>query len=381
MLALWVNLHDRVSGIGYWTKNIWLQAISQVLILQATLPGYAFLTPLYFFLATLGSVLFLFGFMQLLGRPIPKTPYYIYVGCLTVASISLTLLKVPNIYNSILCSLSFVFISISYIYLLLRNRKAAPWFARTFAIINTLYVIFCLFHLTRAIRLIDFLPSLEPIRVLKLGSSCTSQLVSMILLSAVNYCILILIYNQLIHELALDTEEKADMLKKLRVLAENDGMTGIFNRSTIENKLELLLKKDEKSKRHLLLLIDVDAFKAINDQCGHDYGDRVLIGLAGIFDAFTKTLGFSGRWGGDEFLLIVQDCEQIPTKQFLDSLMETIRNYQWETIFKEEPHPAISISCGYAVFYGNEDKYHLLRKADENLYRAKSLGGNCFIGF
>jgi diguanylate cyclase (GGDEF)-like protein len=380
MLAMWINLHDRVPGIGYWTKNIWLQAISQVLILQATLPGYAFLTPLFFFLATLGSVLFLFGFIQLLGRPIPKTPYYIYVGCMAVASSSLTLLKVPGIYNNILCSLSFVFISISYIYVLSRNRKSVPWFSRTFVIIKILYVLFGLFHLTRVIRLIHFLPTGEPVRLLKLGSSCTSQLVSMILLSAVNYCILILIYNQLIHELALDAKEKADMLGKLRILAENDGMTGLFNRSTIEHKLEILLKKDKKTKRHLLILIDVDAFKTINDQCGHNYGDRVLRELAGLFKAFTQTNGFSGRWGGDEFLLIIQDCEQIPTKRLLDSLMETIRQYQWEAIFNGIPHPAISISCGHVVFQGNEDKQLLLRKTDENLYQAKNLGGNCFVG-
>jgi diguanylate cyclase (GGDEF)-like protein len=335
---------------------------------------------LFVVLTTLGSVLFLFGFASLTSYPIKKNPFYAYVAIVPGIAITLRLLQLPDSYISILLSGTYTIISIAYITVLLKTKKTVPWFNRTFNIIIAIYLLFGTFHCLRFLRMLSSLPSGKPVQIINLGSQCISQLVTMILLSGINYCVLILIYKQLLHDLALDAKEKEAMLSRLKILAENDGMTGIFNRTTIEKHLDRRLKENNDSSGNLLILIDVDSFKAINDETGHESGDNVLIALARLFKDFVCDTGSAGRWGGDEFLILTTKANQEEVAECLQTLQDTVHDFPWDAIFDTTPHPTITISCGYVFFRTIDIKQDILRKADNYLYQAKKQGGDCSVG-
>ncbi|AEV28590.1 diguanylate cyclase (GGDEF) domain-containing protein [Sphaerochaeta pleomorpha str. Grapes] len=377
MLTIWSNLRNRVPGLGYWTKNIWAQTVSLVFVCFASLYDLPFLVNIFIFLSTLGSVLFLFGLSQSIGYHVQKTPYYAYTGIVTSLALAVTILGLPKAYNTLLFSLACMFISYAYISLLAKGWKALPWLRRTFSMMIAIYILFAAFNL---IRFLATLPLKDPIILLPEGNQSLSQIITMILLTGINFCILIVIYKKLLHDLFLDAEEKETMLAYLKILAENDGMTGIFNRTTIEKQLDTLLVSKDLDRGNLLLLIDIDSFKAINDETGHENGDNVLIALAGLFKNFFTDGGFTGRWGGDEFLIVVTDIPKDGIGKCLQSLMEAVHQHPWDSIFTHTPHPVVSISCGYVFFEEMVTKQELLRIADNHLYQAKKQGGDCAVG-
>ena len=252
MLVLWTNLRNRVPGLGYWTINIWAQTISLGFVLFANLYDFPFFTNIFVFLSTLGSVYFLFGLAQITNKPLLKTRYYLYTLTVTSLSLAITLLGLPKPYNTLLFSLACICISTAYLSLLAKNRKTFPWFEKTFTMMIALYILFATFN---GIRFFAMFPFKDPIMQLTPENQSLAQIISLVLLSGINYCILIIIYNTLLHDLFLDAEEKETMLARLKILAENDGMTRIFNRTTIEKRLERLLVTDERHKGNLLLLM------------------------------------------------------------------------------------------------------------------------------
>lgn len=152
--------------------------------------------------------------------------------------------------------------------------------------------------------------------------------------------------------------------------AVHDPLTKAFNRHLLEdisnsetNELDI--------ERASILLIDIDFFKKINDNHGHDIGDVVLQNLVEILKAFVRKTDFIIRWGGEEFVIILPDCGEIKAKE----IAEKIRN---QVLQAGENMCNTSISVGIATYSGG-DYNDTIKKADKALYYAKEHGRNQVI--
>lgn len=164
--------------------------------------------------------------------------------------------------------------------------------------------------------------------------------------------------------------------EKSYYLSENakDPATGILNKRAIH---EYALERIQHStKGGYLVLIDIDDFKQINDQYGHMFGDEVIAKTAEILRSVTHTRGMAGRFGGDEFMLVL---ENVPTEEDMRRIMKVIAKHA-DWAFNEKEGFKISFSCGISKFPEDGTTYEeLFRKADGCLYIAKDKGKSRYI--
>lgn len=166
--------------------------------------------------------------------------------------------------------------------------------------------------------------------------------------------------------------------KELRYVAENDSLTGLFNRRKMMEILEEIINS-ENNKNLVVAMIDIDYFKKVNDSYGHDAGDKVLIKIAEVLKNhnFENSKVSVCRWGGEEFLILNEyDCSKDDIIQVFENLRKTVENCNIEYDNKKIK---ITITAGIS-FYQKETSLNLiLKKADLLLYKGKELGRNQVI--
>ncbi len=163
-----------------------------------------------------------------------------------------------------------------------------------------------------------------------------------------------------------ERELKAELL----YLSIHDGLTGLFNRRYLYQKLQEEVERAKRQRRNLaLIILDVDRFKDYNDSHGHLDGDQVLVTLGSIINSsIRQNVDTAYRYGGDEFavMLIETNLEQAC------KVAERIR-----TSFESRQIDNCTLSLGLAALSVEKDSMEdLIRKADEAMYRAKRGGGN-----
>lgn len=167
--------------------------------------------------------------------------------------------------------------------------------------------------------------------------------------------------------------------KKLEHLATHDPLTGIFNRRAI---LEQLSKELARARRESQInlayglcigFFDIDQFKQINDQYGHQSGDDVLKGMVSILAGELRESDSVGRFGGDEFLVLTPGIELQNQKNLFNRLIETIASHKIDTRSGEV---SITVSMGVSLANPKVNEDHLLSIADAAMYQAKQEGGN-----
>ncbi len=164
-------------------------------------------------------------------------------------------------------------------------------------------------------------------------------------------------------------------LCKLENLAHQDVLTGLANRRYVELRVQQQCQEVEQFGKSVgLLLIDVDHFKHVNDTWGHAAGDRVLQTVSNTLLNSVRPGDTVGRWGGEEFLLILQG-DLIP----LECIAERCRALvETTTTFIEDRNIGVTISVGATyVLPGDWTSQIAIRRADELLYKSKSSGRNC----
>lgn len=167
------------------------------------------------------------------------------------------------------------------------------------------------------------------------------------------------------------------MQKSLRGLIEQDLLTGLNNR---RNGEMLLLKTQynfvKSQVPYCVVIGDIDYFKRVNDTYGHECGDVVLREVAQQLKEHMEGKGFAARWGGEEFLLVYECCRLNKAVQYLEELMECIRNKRI-TYQKEDD---IRITMTFGIVEGNEEKInHIIKNADTRLYYGKNSGRNQIV--
>jgi diguanylate cyclase (GGDEF)-like protein len=156
--------------------------------------------------------------------------------------------------------------------------------------------------------------------------------------------------------------------------ARHDGLTGLPNRTVAEDRLEqALARADRRKKSFAVFCIDLDGFKAVNDQLGHDTGDEMLKAVAVRLRGRIRHSDTLARIGGDEFLAIIEDCANDSAAQSVaNSLIAALQ----EPVTVEERMLTLSASIGIAVYpRDGKNASQLKRNADQAMYRAKNNGG------
>jgi diguanylate cyclase (GGDEF)-like protein len=177
-------------------------------------------------------------------------------------------------------------------------------------------------------------------------------------------------------QVASRTAELDGLVRELEGLSFEDPLTGLHNRRHFNTVFEHECRRAQQDNSQLsLLMLDVDHFKLINDQFGHDAGDSVLVEIATRLRQHLQEVGVVCRFGGEEFVALLPATTVDQAAEHANALLNTVS--QQPLLYHEEPLGRITLSCGVAAFPSHtEEPQKLLRLADEALYQAKHSGRN-----
>jgi diguanylate cyclase (GGDEF)-like protein len=162
--------------------------------------------------------------------------------------------------------------------------------------------------------------------------------------------------------------------KRIEELAELDELTGASNRRSIMRVLEEeIARADRSGSPCSIALIDLDWFKRINDAYGHPTGDEVLRTFSITMFANIRSVDRFGRYGGEEFLLVLPDMDTNSAAGALDRLRAIVADLEWSAF---SPGMNVTMSAGVATLKPNETSDTFLARADRALYAAKAQGRN-----
>ncbi|MDD2557486.1 MAG: transporter substrate-binding domain-containing protein [Desulfuromonadaceae bacterium] len=166
-------------------------------------------------------------------------------------------------------------------------------------------------------------------------------------------------------------EEKSQELKRLSV---TDSLTGLYNRRKIEiDFTNECLRMQRYPSPLSVVLLDIDHFKKVNDTFGHQAGDRVLCGIAEALRCRVRTSDIVGRWGGEEFMLVLPQTTLTEAAALAEDLRREIQTLDFS------PVPPQSASFGVATVEAGDDHAGVFKRADRALYRAKDGGRNMVV--
>lgn len=159
--------------------------------------------------------------------------------------------------------------------------------------------------------------------------------------------------------------------RRFQDLSMTDRLTGLANRRKLD---DLLANEHERANRartpFSLIVADIDRFKAINDEHGHQVGDRILVELAQLLQQGIRKIDAVGRWGGEEFMVICPDTDLDGAAELAEKLRAAICAHRFAEIER------LACSFGAAQYRPGEHIDELFRRTDEALYRAKQDGRN-----
>lgn len=172
----------------------------------------------------------------------------------------------------------------------------------------------------------------------------------------------------------IDCSQKLLSDEALRLAARTDLLTGLVNRRELDDRFRAEKSLSERHGTSLsIVIVDIDHFKHVNDTYGHLAGDRILINIAYILASSLRTEDVCGRWGGEEFLLLLPHIERDSAAVVAEKLRCAVENTHTEW---EGQTIDVTISLGVAAFKPGMSQEECVAAADGALYRAKSNGRN-----
>jgi len=175
-----------------------------------------------------------------------------------------------------------------------------------------------------------------------------------------------------------EIEKHIETQKQIERLARYDQLTDLPNRHHLWSEMEKAIARTQRSEvGFALLFLDLDGFKAVNDNYGHEAGDAVLQSVAGRLNTLARKTDLVARYGGDEFVILFADQKQ---KDVLGEKLQGLIDSVSEPVEWHNNSFSIGVSVG-VVYYeaSSEDSAEtLIKKADEAMYQSKQAGGNVF---
>ncbi len=174
-----------------------------------------------------------------------------------------------------------------------------------------------------------------------------------------------------------NVSELSLLREQLEQKATHDSMTGLLNRSTVIVSLEReLARAAREGAKVAALLLDLDHFKLINDNYGHSAGDTAIAFAATCMQQCVRAHDYIGRYGGEEFLIVISDREELLAKEIAERIRLRI---QGEVVMFDGNKLGVTATIGLAVSIPNETSEALLRRADAALYAGKQQGRNVVV--
>ena len=168
--------------------------------------------------------------------------------------------------------------------------------------------------------------------------------------------------------------EYRELSRKLNYQAKHDKLTGLINRHEFETRLQELVASNIESRSHILMYLDLDQFKVVNDVSGHIAGDAMLKKVAHLLSNNVRTSDIVARFGGDEFGIILADCDTVTASNIANNIIEAISQF---TFVWEDNNFKIGVSIGLvSISHTRNNLTELLRDADIACYAAKDMGRN-----
>ncbi len=197
------------------------------------------------------------------------------------------------------------------------------------------------------------------------------------------------IIHEMLNEKLVSLQEKLEQVSQqshslrgenetLVRLAAKDGLTGLYNHAYIKERLKQEIYRCQRYQHPLsLLMIDIDDFKSLNDNYGHVVGDRVLKSLSMLMQEIVRPSDIIGRYGGEEFLVILPQTNSENSLAVAERIRENIELYKFEVHPSKNKISRVTVSIGLCAFpdHGKTSE-DLIAFADESLYAAKKEGKN-----
>lgn len=170
-----------------------------------------------------------------------------------------------------------------------------------------------------------------------------------------------------------DISEAYQLNQQLNWAASHDPLTGLYNRYEFEKRLQQMLT-ESLHRQHVIMYMDLDQFKVVNDTCGHLAGDELLQQVAALMIEFVREQDMLARLGGDEFGILLRDCPLSEAKLIAQRLLDAIHDYRFGW---HKRNFIIGVSIGISAIDGKtETAQQLLSHVDAACYIAKESGRN-----
>lgn len=180
--------------------------------------------------------------------------------------------------------------------------------------------------------------------------------------------------NPVIDGILEDITRRRELEEELSYQARYDMLTELPNRRECETALHAEIERSDRYGQGLsALMIDIDHFKRINDERGHVQGDRVLQRVAAVIGARVRQADTPGRWGGEEFLVLLPSTPPADARRLAEELCRAVAEHY------DGNGPTVTISVGYAGYRRGEGDARFLQRLDRALYAAKDQGRNRVI--
>lgn len=177
--------------------------------------------------------------------------------------------------------------------------------------------------------------------------------------------------NSISHSLNSSLNELKESCVKLQLMSETDPLTGLSNRLKIDKVLdEEVYKADNRDKKFSMILADIDFFKNVNDTYGHQVGDEVLKCFSSIITEHSRKSDIVGRWGGEEFIVILPDTDQEGAFITAEKLRSSIEEFDFPNVGRK------TASFGVNEYVKGNDLVETFNDLDDALYLAKESGRN-----
>ncbi|WP_029618582.1 GGDEF domain-containing protein [Pseudorhizobium marinum] len=352
LFAWWSRDQNQTYQLS-WSGGFGMLGVGLILVgLRGEIPGFLSID-IANTLILLSIGVFIGGMLQFDGRRVE--PFIIVPALLWIGGLLLPVVRETFSARVVLYTLSSGVGFAMLAAILLRRPGRSPWTGNILAAVLGIYILTSLAHAATAVvygaTSFETLP--VPSLVLIPGAFC---FVASVLIGA---------------QMLTERSER-----RLKVLAATDPLTGALNRRGLIDEFQQLRQKVQSEKPFLALLhFDLDNFKQINDRCGHQGGDAVLVAFCQLAAVSFNSRGSFGRMGGEEFASILRVTDMVEAASIAEGLRMTLA---LQTIRTGEDQITVTVSAGISLQpAADADLDRLLTAADRALYAAKAAGRNC----
>ncbi len=205
-----------------------------------------------------------------------------------------------------------------------------------------------------------------------MGPGSLSQYMFFVFLAG-HFFIIAMYFSEIFQKNVTLAEEicaEKEIVTNLSYISSMDSLTELHNRRFFDSILHNELKEYKRGDSLWLIMFDIDFFKSVNDDFGHNLGDAVLKEFSTVVKKLIRTRDILARWGGEEFCIIVAEMDMKYIEQFTERIRYSIENFKFSI---DRP---VTASFGIARYKYGETAEELVRRADSALYEAKNTGRN-----